>query len=140
MSRSEIKFRYFLSKNDMKVVIFFSGVLDHSLRQQLQEYNDSIQTYLDAEAVILDFSEIGDVNAAAYRTLIELQNIVRNRGIELRICGLPEKIQRRLIAKDVVQDVNIASDLKAALFPKCLDFDPLMDSEAFLFESVVKAA
>jgi anti-anti-sigma regulatory factor len=118
VSKPEVRFRPVVLKDDVTIVVSFYGKLDLSLDGLLKEYRAAIRHYLDVGAVILDFSEATYVHMGAFSALSNLQSSIRGKGIEVRVCDLPQESYKHLVKQGVFRQCDIFDSLDSALFPK----------------------
>lgn len=131
MSSPEVRLRPVVLKNDVFIVVSFSGSLDQSLRIMLKDYKLALGQYMDVGAVIFDFTDTTEIHMGAFSALSALKSLVHEKGIELRICEIPQTECGRLVKQGIFRQPDIFPTLSAAMFPK---------EEAFELPRVLKSA
>lgn len=118
MSETTIRFRPVVLNDDVLIVVSFFGSLDLTLHHLVKDYQTVIHQYLDVGAVVLDFTEAPNIHAEAFSAITNLQRLIRDKGIEVRVCGVLHTMQRGLVNHGVFRQADVFANLETALFPK----------------------
>ena len=104
------------TQNNATVIEFKDPkILDEINISQISQQIDAVVKPLDKPMVVLDFSKVAHMSSAALGMLITLQKHVRERGGQLRLCGIRAPIYEVFVITKLNQIFQIFDGREAAL-------------------------
>ena len=133
MSTSDKDLKYTLSAKDTFLVISFSGKMTRAAASELEACLGEVQNRSE-ENVVLNFSEVAQIDRPLIPSLVKLQKAIRDRNKTtlIRICHLKNDLGAMLVDTGAIRRDELKSNLEEALF----SFKP----QKLAVKSIIKSA
>lgn len=115
MSQPEITFEYTIRRNGSILILFFTGILQENNCARLEQVWSEVRDLKEVRHVLIELSQLKNLTLGAIPAFVKLQKSLRENKIEFKICATPEDLKSKLSRMGVIRNIEIASNLKAAV-------------------------
>ncbi|OBQ45859.1 STAS domain-containing protein [Halodesulfovibrio spirochaetisodalis] len=89
------------------LVLLYKNDLTHDVCQQFKEYLETLVAVQDYQHVVLDMSEMGDIDESGLHLLVHLNSRIRGHGKILHILSPPRHFLELLHKKQLLRFFNL---------------------------------
>ncbi len=109
------EFKVTINRGDALLMVTMSGHFCFEHLEEIQSIGRQIKNFSETKFVVIDMSEVVDVESKMIFSFAKIQKEIRDSGIHLRVCALHLKLKRKLIERGIVRENEVHDSLTGAV-------------------------
>ena len=109
------EFKVTMNPGEALLIVAMSGHFCFEHLEEIQCIGRKIKEFSATKFVVIDMSEVIDVESKMIFSFAKIQKEIRDSGIHLRVCSLQTKLKRKLVERGIVREPEVHDSLNAAV-------------------------
>ena len=109
------RFSFTLSEGNAVLILKMNGNFSFDFLTEIQTISKELPKFNSSKFMVLDLTELVDVETKMIFTFAKIQQDVRRLGLQLRVCALSPKLEKKLYERGVIRDGEIYQSLTLAI-------------------------
>ena len=109
------EFEFTMAENQTLLIVTLSGYFCIQHLTEIQSISKKIAAYTNTKFVAIDMTKVVDVESNMIFSFAKIQKEVRDRGLQLRVFGTPQKLKRKLFERGAIREGESSDNVAQAI-------------------------